>query len=68
MKYYWCVNCGYTGDFEYFKERNVKCEICEYHDLCELEDGEYREWAKECKHIQDKDIFYITKGEQKSKV
>lgn len=51
MKYYWCVNCGYHGTFKIYRQRNVKCEICSYEDLTELEESEYTEWSKDNKGI-----------------
>ena len=65
MKYYWCVNCGYYGDFGFFRQKNIKCQICEYDDLTEYEEEEYTEWAREFKHIQDEDEFYKSKGKVK---
>lgn len=52
MKYYWCVNCGYHGDFGFERQRNVKCEKCEYEDICEFDKEEYDEGRKQ-KGIKD---------------
>lgn len=29
-RYYWCVNCGYHGDYGKVKKRNLTCEKCQY--------------------------------------
>lgn len=58
MKRYWCVNCGYTGEFKIFRQRNVKCECCDYDELTELDEDDWKEYGKE-KHEQAKeDPFY----------
>lgn len=62
MKYYWCVNCGYHGSFAFYKSKDLKCEICEYIDLTELEEKEFKEWEINWKQIQDEDVFYKSKG------
>lgn len=62
MKFYWCVNCGYHGDFKFYRSKNIKCEICEYSELTELDEKEYQEWSKDWKAKQDKDSFYKSKG------
>lgn len=62
MRYYWCVSCGYHGDFKFYRARNIKCEICEYDGLTEHDEQEYTEWAREHKSLQDKNPFYKSKG------
>lgn len=43
MRYYFCVNCGYHGDFSFDRKRNIKCESCDYEDVTELSKEEYEE-------------------------
>lgn len=62
MKYYSCINCGYHGNFSFYRQRNVVCEICKYNDISELTEEEYNKWAIEKKQFQDESIFYKTKG------
>ncbi len=61
MKHYYCVNCGYHGEFKIYRQRNVKCESCDYDDITELDEEEWEEEGKE-KHEQCKnDPFYKEK-------
>lgn len=62
MKAYCCVNCGYHGDFGFYRVRNVKCDICSYEDLAELTEEEFANWKKNYKKFQDENPFYKTKG------
>lgn len=64
MKYYWCVNCGYRGDFGFYRAKNIKCEKCGYDSLTECEELDYKKWAVKYKHIQDKSIFYKKLGKE----
>lgn len=43
MKNYWCVSCGYHGDFKIDRKRNIKCESCGYEDISELSREEFLE-------------------------
>lgn len=61
MKYYWCVNCGYNGNFGFYRQKIVECQFCNYKDLAELDEQEYNEWAAKYKKIQDNDVFYKNK-------
>lgn len=62
MRYYWCVNCGYHGDFKIYRARGIKCEICSRDYILELNEGEYKDWAKKSKKHQDSDLYYKSKG------
>lgn len=43
MRYYWCVNCGYSHDFGKDRKRGVgQCGNCGYDDITELESDEWR--------------------------
>jgi hypothetical protein len=54
MKYYWCVNCGYHGSFGFHRERNIKCESCDYDSLASYEEDQWKEEGLDKKHIEDK--------------
>lgn len=43
IRYYWCVVCGYHGDFKQARMRGLNCESCGYEDLTKLEKDEYLE-------------------------
>lgn len=58
MRYYWCVNCGYHGDFKFDRQKSIKCNSCDYEDLTELEDDEWNEYGRERNAEQNKDDFY----------
>ena len=61
MKHYSCVNCGYHGEFKIFRQRNVKCEYCDYDDVTELDDEEWAEYGKEKHEMQLQDLYYKEK-------
>ena len=42
-QYYWCVNCGYHGDYGYVRKRNLKCEECGYDELTPFSEKEIKE-------------------------
>lgn len=50
MRYYWCVNCGYCGDFGFERLKNQKCESCNYDDLVPYDADEWEESGKREKH------------------
>ena len=58
MKRYSCVNCGYTGEFKIYRQRNIKCESCGYDDLTELDEEDWKEYGKEKHEMQQKDPYY----------
>ena len=59
MKYYWCVNCGYNGIFPFERLRNIKCESCDYDELTEYDEEEWKEEGMQEKHErQKKDPHY----------
>lgn len=63
MKLYNCINCGYNGDFGFYRARNIKCEICGSDGyLTELNEKEYKEWRKTYGKFQDECPFYKSKG------
>lgn len=33
-RYYWCVNCGHHGDYGSIRKRGLRCELCDYDDVC----------------------------------
>jgi len=37
IRYYWCVNCGNTGDFGFRRQRNAQCQKCKYDALTPYE-------------------------------
>lgn len=41
FQFYWCVNCGHTGDFGFERQKNIKCEECSYEDIVNLDQEEY---------------------------
>lgn len=41
FQHYWCVNCGYVGDFGFARKKNIKCQDCEYDDLTPYDASEY---------------------------
>ena len=43
MQYYFCVACGFYGNFTFKRQKNIKCESCSYDDLCELNKTEYKQ-------------------------
>jgi len=44
MRYYWCVNCGYSHDYGKDKKRGIGiCHNCSYEDTLELEEDEWDE-------------------------
>jgi len=53
VRYYKCVNCGYRGDFKFYRSRNVKCQKCEYDLLTEYEEDEYNEWMSKFGQYQE---------------
>jgi len=63
MKYYYCTNCGYNGDFGFYRQKNLSCDICRYTHISEMTPGEYQSWAKKHYEEQSKDVFYQSKGE-----
>lgn len=58
MKYYWCVNCGYYGEFDFYRQRNVKCESCAYEDLTAYEEDEWKLEGFDQMHEKRKNDFY----------
>ena len=44
MRYYYCINCGYVGDFKFQRKRSIICDCCGYNDLVQLNK---EEWLKE---------------------
>ena len=58
MKYYWCVNCGYHGDFGFYRQKNAKCQMCEYDELTEIEQDEWDKEIKKKHEANKKDPFY----------
>lgn len=62
MRYYKCVDCGYRGDFGFYRAKNIKCGFCKYDMLVEYEKEEYQEWAGKFKKHQDENVFYKSKG------
>jgi len=58
MKYYWCVDCGYHGEFKIYRQRNLNCEYCNYDAICELDEEEWTEYGKERNIIQKEQDFY----------
>ena len=69
MKHYWCVNCGYAGDFKFYRQRNVNCEKCGYDEPMEVDEQEWNEEGYKEKHeAQQKDEYYqkrVTKWQSK---
>jgi hypothetical protein len=42
MRYYWCVNCGYSHDYKRDKKRGISnCHNCDYDSVLELD---HEEW------------------------
>ncbi len=59
MKHYHCINCGYTGEFKIYRQRDVKCESCDYDELSEITDEEWEKEGHKEKHERCKnDPFY----------
>lgn len=53
IKHYWCVNCGYHGNFKIERYRNVRCEDCGYDEVLGLSEEEFKEAAKDRPWIID---------------
>ena len=58
MRYYWCVNCGYHGDFKFNRQKSIKCQICDYDELTELDKEEWDEQGRERNARQNQETFY----------
>lgn len=58
MKYYFCVNCGYHGEFKFFRQRNIKCECCQYDAVTELDQEDWAEYGEKRHNTQDQDPYY----------
>lgn len=55
MRYYWCVNCGYSHDFRKDRTRGTNsCGNCGYDSITELED---EEWKLDRVIVRNKDIL-----------
>lgn len=60
MRLYWCVNCGYYGDFGVYRHTKQECQICEYNDLLELDFEQYSDWVQSGgRETQESDELYI---------
>lgn len=49
IRWYFCVNCGHHGDYGFERQRSLKCEKCEYDDICELDKEEYEHYTAQRK-------------------
>lgn len=58
MRYYWCVNCGYHGDFGFERLRNQTCESCNYDGVTGYEEDELEETGFMEKHKRQKEDPY----------
>ena len=45
IQYYWCVNCGYHGNFGRPRSRGVTCQKCDYDCLTQFSLEEIREFG-----------------------
>lgn len=50
MRYYWCCQCGFVGDFGFDRERRVLCQDCSDDLLAEITEEEYNN-EKQCKKV-----------------
>lgn len=67
MRYYWCVSCGYCGEFGFERLKNIKCESCDYEGLTGYEEDEWKELEYDKKHeLHKQDPYY--NGDLKYKV
>lgn len=60
-RYYWCVNCGFHGDFKKHRVRNIQCEKCNYTDLHMLDESEWEKYGKKRHEKQIEDEYYQPK-------
>lgn len=60
-RYYWCVNCGYHGDFGFERHRNIKCQCCDYDELALYTEEEWKEDEKDKRHEEQKQDPYYKK-------
>lgn len=49
IRYYWCVNCGFRGNFKKIKFRNINCKNCNYDMLTILTKEEYYDYKEKDK-------------------
>jgi len=45
-KYYWCVNCGWHGEYKTPRYRGIVCEKCNYDAISKLDEKEWKQEAK----------------------
>lgn len=50
-RFYYCVNCGYRGDFGFDRHRNVKCEKCQYEILSMMNLEDWMEELRERPYV-----------------
>lgn len=48
-QYYYCVNCGYHGDFGFKRERGLSCDSCDYSMLTPLSVKEFETCAPDAR-------------------
>ena len=50
MQRYWCVNCGWHGDFGYERKRGLQCENCSYEHIIPISKTEFNRGYKQNKY------------------
>ena len=51
IRFYWCVNCGYFGDFRSYRKRGLKCQKCGYEELLSYSEEDWIEELRERPNI-----------------